>query len=157
MAGDKGAYWWHEYAKHEMGLQTPCLKQVMVCFTEASKVDTELTTWDPATWEVENKWIDQTGQYYDDAAAQMDAVGIDIEAGITHPTVQGVDEVKKLENSEMIRDTLAAEGIREDQDTRNTHAGGALACTGVSGGVSTTGTFAKAFAQMSARETVAQE
>jgi len=93
MAGDKGAYWWQGYAKHEMKLTAPCLRQLMLGFTEASKIDAELTTWDPATWEVENKWIDQTGQYYDDAAAQMEALGIDIEAGITHLTVQGVDEV----------------------------------------------------------------
>ena len=87
MAGDKGAYWWHGYAKHEMKLQPSCLSQLMLSFTEASKVDAEETTWDPDTWEVDNKWIDQTGQYYDETATQMNALGIDIEAGITHLTV----------------------------------------------------------------------
>ena len=57
----------------------------------------------------------------------------------------------------MVKETMVAEGIREDQDTRRTNTGDTSECTGVTGGTSGGGTIARAMANTSARETVVQE
>ena len=136
-----------------MQLRPSCHKQLMECFSEVSKVDADQSTWDPTTWEVGNKWINKMRQYYEDATAQMKELGIDMEAGLTHLAVQGVDEVEKLERAEMVKETMRAEGIREDQDTRKTNTGDASACTGVTGGTFDGGTVTRAMANMDAKET----
>ena len=59
----------------------------MECFTKMSKVDAELLSWDVINSEVHNKWVNQTEQYYKDAAAQMEELGIDIEASISRLAV----------------------------------------------------------------------
>ena len=87
----------------------------------------------------------------------MEELGIDIEAGISHLAVQGVDEVIRVERVEMIKDTMTAEGIREDQDTRNTNTRDASACSGVTGDISGAGTAERAVANMGTKETVIEE
>ena len=61
LRGDKAAYWFNEYAKHEMQLTDPCRLSCMNSFEDTSKVDMDDSTWSSETFEVWNKWAQEGG------------------------------------------------------------------------------------------------
>ena len=70
--------------------------------------------------------------------------------------IEGIDEVQRLEQEEMVKEVMAAEGITADEENKTTRMDAASVCTGVTN-ASTTGTVAKAMAEMNAKETVMEE
>ena len=70
--------------------------------------------------------------------------------------IEGIDEVQRLEQEEMVKEVMAAEGVTADGENKTTRLDAASVCTGVTN-ASTTGTVAKAMAELNAKETVMEE
>ena len=139
-----------------MDLTESCRMSGMNGFENASKVDMDESDWKAETCEVSNKWIRQDGDYYKDAVKHFEGMGLDMDECLGNLVVEGIDEVDKLEKAELVKEAMIAEGVRTDQDTRTTGAGGVSACTGVTTGT-TAGTAAKAMAAMDAKGIVMEE
>ena len=70
--------------------------------------------------------------------------------------IEGIDEVQRLEQEEMVKEVMAAEGVTADEENKTSRMDAASVCTGVTN-ASTTGTAAKAMAEVNAKETVVEE
>ena len=70
--------------------------------------------------------------------------------------IEGIDEVQRLEQEEMIKEVMTAEGVTADEENNTTRMDAASVCTGVTN-ASTTETVAIAMAEMNAKETVMEE
>ena len=87
---------------------------------------------------------------------QFEDLGLDMDACLDSLVIKSIEEVDKQERAEMVKETMAAEGVAHDQDNKITGLGDASACTGATSN-STIGTGAKAMGTMNAKETVVEE
>ena len=154
--GEKAAYWMKEYIRCNMGLIDSCRKSAMRCFDEVSRVDMEESTWCPRTLEVNNKWLNKGSSYHDNADKHFKELRMNIDECLDSLFIEGINKVQRLEKEEMVKEVMAAEGVTADEENKTTRLSAASVCTGVTNG-STTGTVAKAMAEMNGKEAVMEE
>merc|ERR1712051_462918 len=139
-----------------MGLMDNCGENTMKCFSEVSRVNVDESTWCSETLEVSNKWLDKGSSYHENAERLFQELGVNVDYCLDSVRVEGMDEVRRLEQEEMAKEVMAAEGITADEEDKPPKTDAASACTGVTN-ASTTGTVANAMAAMNARQTVVDE
>ena len=81
---------------------------------------------------------------------------MNIEECLDSMIIKGIDEVQRLEQEEMGKEVMAAEGVTADEEDKTARIDVASVCTGVTN-ASTTGTVAKAMAEMNAKDMVMEE
>ena len=112
LKGDKAAYWFNEFLRHNMGLPDSCRESAMNCFDETPRINMEESTWCLDTLEVNNKWLNKGGDYHDNAVRQFKDLGLDIDDCLDGLVIKGIDKVKKLEKEEMVKAVMVTEGVR---------------------------------------------
>merc|ERR1712051_1010735 len=139
-----------------MGLMDNCGENTMKCFSEVSRVNVDESTWCSETLEVSNKWLNKGSSCHENAERLFQELGVNVDDCLDSMLIEGIDEVRRLEQEELVREVIAAEGVTADEEDKTPRMDAVSVCTGVTN-ASTTGTIANAMVEMNVRQTVVDE
>ena len=101
-----------------MRLMDNCRESAMKCFSEASRVDMDKSTWCSETLEVSNKWLNKGSSYHENAERLFQELGMNVDDCLDSMFVEGIDEVRRLEQEELAKEVMATEGLTADEENK---------------------------------------